>query len=105
MVSIRGRLNSGVRRDMRLPFSLHHGPSSAWSRSEGYHGVFSDASQRRNALGSLLVPNPEAGNVELCAITMALKAMGALPEDMDDCRTYCGGGRWIQRNTLIQNRR
>src|ERR1700693_983136 len=51
-------------------------------------------------LGSLFVPHREAGNVERCAITMALKAIGALPEDLDDSRTYCGGGRWNQWNTL-----
>jgi hypothetical protein len=42
-------------------------------------------------LGSLLVPHPEAGNVERCAITMALKAIGALPENLDDCGAYCAG--------------
>jgi hypothetical protein len=51
-------------------------------------------------LGSLLVPRREAGNVERCAITMALKAIGALPADLDDCRSYAYSEGWNQWNTL-----
>jgi hypothetical protein len=49
-------------------------------------------------LGSLLV-HPEAANIEGCAIAMALKAIGAWPENLDDCRCY-RGGQWNQWNTL-----
>jgi hypothetical protein len=51
-------------------------------------------------LGSLLVDRTEAGNIERCAITMALKAIGALPEDLEDCRSYRGDQGWNQWSTL-----
>jgi hypothetical protein len=41
-------------------------------------------------LGSFLVADPAAGDVERCAITMVLKAIGALPENLYDCRSYRG---------------
>jgi hypothetical protein len=56
-------------------------------------------------LGSFLVPIREAHNVERCAITMALKAIGALPENLDDPRSYHGESRWNQWNTLAYPQR
>lgn len=44
-------------------------------------------------LGSLMVSDPRACDIERCAITMALKAIGAMPENLDDARAY-RVGQW-----------
>jgi hypothetical protein len=49
-------------------------------------------------IGSLLVPRP-THEIENCAIGMALKAIGALPLDTEDQRSYYGD-RFNQWHTL-----